>query len=173
MAIIQAGRHDVTVADHQLGRSGTGTPHIAVRFEDEHGAGITWYGYLTDGALNSTLKALDALKWDTAVHDGRIDSLNGTGVLVGTQATIVVENEEYKGEWHPKVKWVNELGGGGSAERMDAAEASSFAVDLRKKILAAKGPRPDTGPGQAHPVSPSTPPPGQTSDSMALDDIPF
>lgn len=145
MAVIGIGRHAVKVVSHQIGKSGTGTPHVAVLFEDAGGDRITWYGYLTDKALESTLKALGNLGWDAGAHDGRIDSLHGTELLVGADAEVVVEAEEYQGNVQYKVRWVNEPGGG-LGERMPADEALGLAAELRQKILSAKGPTPSAKP---------------------------
>lgn len=171
MPVIGIGRHAVQVVSHQLGRSGTGTPHVAVLFEDVNGDRITWYGYLTDAAMESTLKALSAIGWDPMKFDGRIDSLNGTDLLKGVEAEIVVEMEEYQGKPRPKVRWVNEPGGGGLGDGMSADEATSFAAQLRAKVLGASKPRPNGAPGPARSA-----PPKAKAGSVAGDlddDLPF
>ena len=174
MSVIGAGRHRVQVASHQLGKSSTGTPHIAVLFEDINGDRITYYGYLTDAALEHTLKALGALGWDPMQHDGRIDSLNGTDLLVGREADIVVEVEIYNNEPRPKVKWVNEPGGGGLGEAMAQDDANAFAADLRKKILSAPRPKVNTQPGPAKPAAPAkAPAPAGGLPDEFEDDLPF
>lgn len=171
MAVIGIGRHLVQVASHVLGRSGTkGTPHVAVLFEDANGDRITWYGYLTDAALEGTMKALGVLGWDPMKFDGRVDSLNGTDLLRGQEAEIVVEMEEWNGEPRPKVKWVNEPGGGGLGDGMSQDEASSFAADLRQRILSAPKPKVSAAPGHARPRPSAAVPAGVDDD---LDDLPF
>ena len=148
MPAIGIGRHEVQVVGHVLGRSGTGTPHVAVLFEDINGDRITWYGYLTDKALERTVASLQILGWNPAEHGGDIASLNGTGILAGAEAEVVVEAEEYNGDIQMKVKWVNERGGGlGSG--MGADEAATFASDLRAKIMGAAKPQPAKSPGPA------------------------
>ncbi len=145
--MIGAGRHEVRVVSHALTKSGQkGTPCVAVTFEDDVGQRITWFGYLTDAALEWTLKALAAMGWDSNASDGRIDSLNGTDLLAGNRVEIVVEEEEYEGKLRPKVRWVNEIGGG-VGDRMAPDEATAFATDLRKRILSMRGPAPTTRPG--------------------------
>lgn len=156
MGVIEApGVHKVVVVSHQLGKSGTGTPHVAVLFEDPAGDRITWYGYLSDKALERTIASLEILGWDSAEHDGRIESLNGTGILADNEAEIVVELEEYNGDVRPKVKWVNRPGGG-MGEAMGADEAATFSATLRQKILSAKGPKATTKPAAVRKPVPAT-----------------
>jgi hypothetical protein len=167
MPAIGAGRHAVKVVNHQLGKSSTGTAHVAVLFEDPEGGRITWYGYLTDAALERTIASLRILGWDPTKHDGRIDSLHNSGLLVDAEAEVVVEMETYNGETRPKVKWVNEVGGG-MGEGMPAEEALSFASSLRQKILSAQPPKPNSRPG------PARQPAGVGADTDGVDDdLPF
>jgi len=149
--MIGRGRHEVGIRSTQLTVSGEkGTPCVSVLFEDETGDTITYWGYLTDAALQYTLKSLAAMGWDSAEHDGRIDTLNETDLLVGRKVEIVVDEEEFEGKVRSKVKFVNEIGGG-LGERMAPEESKSFAAQLRAKILAAKGPKPSTAPKKPTP----------------------
>jgi hypothetical protein len=166
MSFENPGRHSVKVAAHMLGRSGTGTHHVAVLFEDEAGDRITWYGYLSDKAIERTVASLQVLGWDPAEHGGRIDSLNGTDLLVDADAEIVVENEEYEGKVRPKVKWVN-APGGGMGEAMDAVDADVFAASLRAKVLSAAKPTPNGAPGPAKRPEPAA------AGGAIDDDLPF
>ena len=163
MAVIAVGRHAVKVVSHALGRSSTGTPHVAVLFEDAGGDRITWYGYLSDAAMERTIKSLQALGWDPVANNGMVDSLNGTDLLVGRDAEVVVDTEVYNGEVRHKVKWVNAVGGG-LGEGMAADDATSFAASLRQKILSA--PRPKVN-GQAGTAK------APASGGNDLDDLPF
>lgn len=166
MSVIGIGRHDVQVISHVLGRSGTGTPHIAVLFEDVNGDRITWYGYLTDKALERTIESLQILGWDPAEHGGDLSSLNGTDLLAGAECEVVVEAESYEGETRMKVRWVNQRGGGGLGAPMDASEAATFASQLRGKIMGAAKPMPSKEPG------PAKAPAGSVEDDPD-DDLPF
>lgn len=174
MGVIGAGRHQVTVVDHALGKSGTGTPHVSVLFEDINGDRITWYGYLSDRAIEFTLKALGVLGWDPQEHNGNLATLNSTNVLCGAGAEIVVEEETFEGKTRPKVQWVNELGGG-SLEAMAETEAETFAASLRKKILSAPKPKVVSHPGPAKAAEPAAQPAaagGAPADDFD-DDLPF
>jgi hypothetical protein len=152
MPVVGIGRHAVKVVSHALGRSSTGTPHVAVLFEDVQGDRITWYGYLSDAAIERTIKSLQLLGWDAVASNGMVDTLNGTGLLVGNEAEIVVDTEVYNGEVRHKVKWVNEPGGG-MVEAMPQDDASSFAATLRAKVLSAPRPKPNSQPGPAKAVA--------------------
>ncbi len=164
---IGAGRHHVQVVGHVLGRSGTGTPHIAVLFEDVNGDRVTWYGYLTDAAMERTVRSLQVLGWDPMADGGRIEQLNGTQRLAGAEAEIVVEMETFEGKTQPKVKWVNEVGGG-LGEGMPPQEATAFSASIRAKILSAAKPKPNGQPGPAQgPVVSQAAGPGLD------DDLPF
>jgi hypothetical protein len=170
----------VRIASHGLSRSGQkGTPCIAVVFEDEAGQRITYYGYLTDAALEYTVRALETMGWKPAEHDWRVDVLNDTDLLVGNLVEIVVEEEEYEGKVRSKVRFVNEIGGA-MGERMPPDEAVVFATDLRARILTSKGPSPSKSPGAKPPPRRPAPParqpvpadPGPVDD-FNLDDVPF
>ena len=169
MAVIGIGRHAVKVVSHALGRSSTGTPHVAVLFEDAGGDRITWYGYLSDAALERTIKSLQALGWDLVANNGMVDSLNGTDLLVGRDAEVVVDTEVYNGEVRHKVKWVNEPGGG-LVEAMPQDDASAFAATLRAKVLSAPRPKPNGQPGPAKKPAPVTVPATEPGDDP---DLPF
>jgi hypothetical protein len=165
------GRHLVTVIDHQLGKSGTGTPYVAVQFESDVQLGdrITWYGYLTDAAFERTVASLQVLGWDPAAHNGLIASLNGTGLLKGAPAEIVLDEETHEGKTRMKVKWVNAPGGGGLGEAMAADDAKGFSESIRFKILSAAKPQPSSRPGPAKQAAVG----GGRPLSQPDDDLPF
>ena len=130
MATIGAGRVLVRVKGHQLGESAKGTPYVAVLFEDGRGDVVTWYGYLTAGALPRTVDALGVLGWDAQEHGGDVRVLNGTGLLVGARAQIVVEEDEYGGKVRSEVKWVNPV-----PAVLGAARAGELADELRDQLM--------------------------------------
>lgn len=165
------GRHLVNVIDHVLGKSGTGTPFVAVQFESEVQIGdrITWYGYLTDAAFERTVASLQILGWDPAEHNGLMTSLNGTGILKGAPAEIVIDEEQFEGKARMKVKWVNSPGGGGLGGAMEPADAQSFAESIRFKILSAAKPRPSSKAGPARQAAVA----GGRPLSQPDDDLPF
>lgn len=162
------GRHLVRVLGHVLGKSGTGTPHIAVSFENEAGDRITWYGYLSEKALDRTVESLQILGWDFQADNGLIDRLNGTDTLVNNMAEIVVEHEVYEGKINAKVKWVNAVGGGLAAAIPDS-DAATLAASLRARIMTSKKVAPSTRPSAAA----SSPAGVGAGNDDELDDLPF
>lgn len=146
MARIPVGTHEARVIATAIGRTGTGKEQIAVTFEDEAGNQSTWYGYFTEASLERTMKTLtEALGWDAAADDHRIDALHNSDTLVGHRAQLVVEDEEYQNKVTAKIKWVNSLGGGAPLkEQMNDMEAKDFASNLRKRLLAKGGAKPST-----------------------------
>lgn len=175
MSVMGVGVHPAKVVQHQLGKSGTGTPHVAVLLENAAGDRITWYGYLTDAALEYTLKTLGVMGWDPVAHDGQISSLNETDLLVGAEVEVVVETEEWNGEHRAKVKWINQPGGG-LGLGMEADDAKSLAAKLRKKILAAPRPKVNAQAGPSRPAARAAAPAGAAAGkplSDPDDDLPF
>lgn len=168
MSVIGIGRHVVRVVSHVVGKSGTGTPHVSVLFEDVNGDRITWYGYLTDKAMERTIASLQILGWDAVADNGLVHKLNGTDALVGAEAEIVVEMEEWEGKPTPKVKWVNEVGGG-MAKPLPEEEAATFAASIRTKVLSAARPQANNRPGPAKQPAAAGAPAADDFD----DDLPF
>lgn len=148
MPTIQPGTHLVHVKSHVLAKTSTGKEQLAVTFEDENGDLITWYGYFTDQAIQRTTESLKILGWKPEEHDYRVASLHGTDLLVGAEAEIVVENEEYDGKTRPKVRWVNSPGSaGGVREILTDEEAGSFSQRMRAAFVTAKPPAANSAPG--------------------------
>ena len=201
---IQPGRYMGTVTSSCLGRAGNGTEQIAIGFDvhlgvDQQSVPMTWYGFFTDRAWETTEKALRALGWDPAEHDYQLDALNPHDPyetpLKGAQAQLVLEHED-DGEHGQRIRirWVNSVGGGLVVkERMEAGEATAFSQNLRAKLIAQKGPqqrrpaapaRPVAAPAAARtataprPSAPATRPapaavPASQPADVDFDDIPF
>jgi len=113
-----------------------GTPAVTVRFrllELDGQPAVSWDGWLTEKTLERTIESLRHCGWTGT----RIDDLQG---LDAQDVQLVVENEEYNGNWYPKVKWVNGLGGGMRSEgALEGSELSGFARELENRILALGG----------------------------------
>lgn len=120
---------------------------VAVQFEITEGphAGrcLTWYGFFTEKTMVRTLEALRYCGWTS----DDVVSLEGMGNLL---VSIVVENEQQvggknDGTWYPKVRWVNQLGGGGPIkldQPMDMAAKRMFAAKMKmhaKQVPVVKG----------------------------------
>ena len=165
MPIMPAGTHVVNVTSHVISKSKVkGTPCVNIGFANEAGQHITYYGYLSAGALPYTMEALEVLGWDAKASGGRIDALNGSMLLVGAECQIEVEEEEFDGKKTLKVKWVNEIGGGFAAE-MEKENAEALSLELRALVLEhASGPKPQQAKTPDAPETPAEP---------AEDDMPF
>ena len=151
MGTVATGTHLVHVTAHILTKTGTGKEQLAITFEDEEGNRITWYGYFTEKTIDRTMETLAILGWDAEKYDHRIASLHDTDILVGAEAEIVVEAEEYEGRTRHKVRWVNAVGAGGAQDPLSAGEAADFSERMRAAFITAKGPQPNRAPRQAPP----------------------
>jgi len=136
---IPPGPHTAEVTAHALGTAKTGNQQIAVEFMFETGDRLTWFGYFTEVTLERTLESLENLGWIAGENDFDISRLHKTNVLVGNEASVVVQHEEYEGVTRAKIRWVNKLGGGGMRETMEPDEARSFAAQLRGRLVKASG----------------------------------
>lgn len=178
MGTIKPGIWDVVVDSTFLGKSRKkGTGYIGVRFKDDVGDTITAYLYTSDAALGRTIETLEMLGWSVEANNGDVNSLNETPLLVGAKAEIVVEDEEYEGKFHAKVKWINPPGGGGGrVEAMTPNEAMAFAAALRAKVYGTRaGKAPSAKPAarpaaKPAPAKTTAPPDDQGGDDS---DIPF
>jgi hypothetical protein len=89
------------------------TPYLWIEFvfdnekaTDGEELSIKYFGYLTDKNMPYVLGVLHALRWtgksimdlDNPIHDA----------IHGRKAYLTVDMEEYKGQFKPKVKFVNE-----------------------------------------------------------------
>lgn len=161
----QNGKYRAKARTWALGESSNKTPEIAVEFEitakgDYEGRSITWHGYLTEKAFKRTIESLRNCGW-TGDDLSAIDSMPN-------EVDLVVENEEYEGETHAKVKWVNKPGGLALKTPMSPESAKAFAAKLKSEIRAfdaANGKKATNG------GRPAAPPP--ESAPVTEDDIPF
>jgi len=93
--------------------------------------GLTWFGSLSERALNITLKSLvtmgfmgDDLSELVKNQENALDK--------NKDLELVVEYETYNGETRPKIKWVNDLGGG-FKNQMDSGTAVKALSGLKVK----------------------------------------
>ena len=197
---IQPGRYLGTVTSSCLGRAGNGTEQLAIGFDvhlgvEQQSVPMTWYGFFTDRAWETTEKALRALGWDPTEHDYQLDALNPQDPyetpIRGAQAQLVLEHEDDgEGGQRIRIRWVNSVNGGLVVkERMDPGAAAEFSQTLRSRLLAQRGPqtprrptappaRPTAAPAATRPASssrPAAPPPrpAPPADDVDFSDIPF
>lgn len=191
--MITPGRYLATATGSAIGRAKSGTEQIAVGFDvhvedpetkQQSAMHMTWFGFFTDATLETTDKALAALGFDATVRD--ISELNPEvpedSPIVGAEVEVVLQHkEDLDGNQRLEIRWVNRKGGGvAMKDRMEATEAKSFAANLRKRLLAARGPgagkpagaparpapaaagRPGAPASKSHPAKPQAAPEGQS-----------
>lgn len=184
-----------------FGKTSAGKPQVAVSFDvlvevPENEKRLTWYGHFTDLTFNRTIEALQHMGWvanpEAGVTGEDLRELDegGPGRLDVNEVDLVVEDEEYQGNWSVKVQFVNRAGSGAAVkDRMEPGEVASFAQQVRRKIRAMKAgsgqpvaaPQRQAAPARAAaPARSSTPrpspamPPAQPEPPpLQDDDIPF
>ena len=146
--MINQGKHRAKVKDWALGVAGTGTKQIGAEFDllDRPGETIAWYGYFTDKAFESTIKALRSMGW----QGSDLSELDGHGGgLDANEVTLVVEQEDATNEdgseqvddqgapvVYAKVRWVNSAGGVAMKNQLVGDDLKAFGALMRGKILA-------------------------------------
>lgn len=144
--LISKGRHlAVCSGSVQFGETGEGDnkkEQVVVQFvvNDEHSAfngwTISWFGYFTDKTIDRTFEALRYLGW---VGDelAELPDLAAAGQL-SNQVEIVIDHEEYEGEWQAKVRWVNKPGGGAVRLKkpLEGRELASFSARMKMRARA-------------------------------------
>ena len=161
--MIEAGTHQARANSWALGKASTGTVQVAVEFGLSDGRSITWFGPLTEKALEHTVKGLRACGWEGAdISELAVPTCG----LDKNEVELVVEVEEYNGETRAKVRWVNAVGGGlRMAATLEGGELAAFAAKLKGRILGldpSSAARRAAGPARP----PEPPPPGDA-------DVPF
>ncbi|WP_163869629.1 hypothetical protein [Myxococcus eversor] len=162
------GKYRARGVQGALGVAGTGAEQVAVEFQllgndgSEHyvGQSITWFGFFGDASLEHTIKGLRACGW----QGDDVSDLTGVDTY---EVILVIENETYRNETRPKVKWVNSMGSGVALkQQMEPTQARTFAQQMRRRILALEqgtGPRSTPAPQQQRGTQPhrGAPPPSQ------------
>jgi hypothetical protein len=109
---VRPGNYEAKAVKWALGKAGTGTVQVGVRFALLDRAGQptgptgVWYGALTREALPSTVRALRACGW----KGQDITELKGGGGLDANVVSLTVEEETYEGQTRTRIAWVNEPG---------------------------------------------------------------
>lgn len=177
---MENGKYHAIATKAELGTTSTGKEQIAVTFDfvDAAHAGrqMTWFGYFTEKTEARTFETLRTCGFKgTDLTD--LSSLSGETPTV----ELVVEAEEYNGEWRPKVKWVNNIGGSALKSPLVGDQAKSFAARMSAKMKAFDA---TAGKGAAAAVKPpatkaaparqaARPPAREEPPHPGDDDIPF
>jgi hypothetical protein len=137
--MISKGRHNARPLSVQFGYSGTDDkPQAVVQFEivgeNDPFAGwtISAFCYLHDKSWERSIEGFRHMGW-TGDDLDELPNLCDQGQL--GEVEIVVDHEEWEGEWSAKVKWINKVGGGVKLKKpMDGTQLKSFAAQMRGKI---------------------------------------
>ena len=129
---IVAGKYIAKALRGATGDTKNGTPQVGVEFEfTVNGSKETlwWFGFLTPKAREYTYEKLMVIEYNGDRDENGVfpeGSFNNK-----KEVQIVVEMEEYEGKSRPKIKWINELGGGKFAG-MQPSQCDG--VDLKKEM---------------------------------------
>jgi len=157
--MISAGTHKARACNAEYGTSkNKGTFCVEVDFVitdgPNNGEHITWAGYFTD---NSTQRTLESLRYCGCQFPGG-DVLNLEGIS-DQEIALVVEHEEYTTEHgeqkiRAKAQWVNRVGGGFFATKLEGDARAAFAKRMKGEVLAVMqaNPLPKTQPAQQRPA---------------------
>lgn len=125
---------------------------LEVRFQfknqDGGNASLNWVGWCSDGALKNTMRTLvTVLEYDGDEEIVRVDEKDPNFGMLKNQDCInrkkdvqlVIEMETYDGKDYPKIKWVNEIGGGQfSGASPEVVKNDLNAVGFKAAFLAIK-----------------------------------
>ena len=132
--ITKPGRYTATAKTVDLGQSAEkGTPYVSILFETEQGEDLTAFLYLSDAALERTVRTL------REVFGFNDDFGTVKEQVTGKQASIVVEAEEYEGKSRMKVKWINTVGGS-SGKPLENAGTLLAQLSAKAKRIPASAP---------------------------------
>lgn len=165
MPRLTTGKHNVEVLRASFTEAQSGTAGIYLEFGNEEGD-IDHTLWITPKTRDRAIETLGILGVDSAAIDDfgaicRIEDL-----IRGNWVSVVCEEEEYRGKWQVKVKWINPV----------RAEASA---DLKSRIYGAlSGKRaPVNGPAAPPPAKrPPLPPASEPPPNYPFDDsdnVPF
>lgn len=122
-----------------------GTPSIRIAFRTEsdvetgvlvseiENAPSALYGdlWMSEKTIERTIETLrDVLGWQGT----DFEELNAGNPLRGAQAWIVWDYEEYEGKHHPRVQWINAVGGGGGLKKAEPDVAARVAAQFNRLL---------------------------------------
>lgn len=108
-----AGKHRVTVKDHELGETSGGHGQLVVTFQDASGAQIRGY-LIYEGRAGFQLAALlTACDWSAPLNLDHTAEVKKA--IYNKWIQIVVVDEEYGGKMQTKIKYYNKIAGNAGA----------------------------------------------------------
>lgn len=127
--LLEVGEWPIRCLDFALGEAGSGTEQIGVlvQFLDgpNKGKRRTWYGFWTEDAAETTIKALRALGWKTGELDDLDDIINGEALAV------VVHEPDQKNVMRDRIRWINGNMGVAMKKQLDTAAKARLANRVR------------------------------------------
>jgi len=150
----ETGRFRAKAVEGAWGHTSNGTVQVAIQFQLETDAKLTWYGFMTEKAEERTMNSLLAC----GVTD--LETLAGLG---SDDVEVTVEHDTYNEKTRAKIAWVNRLGEGGVALKSKASpqEAKSMLSKHKGNFLKLQK---ANGAAPAKPKAPA---------AQQKDDIPF
>ncbi len=148
--ITERGTYRAHAIEVMLGQSSQkGTPYVGVRFQidegSQQGQSIRWDGYLTDKTAERTLGSLVLCGWtgdDISVFaNGDLNGIDKKSVyLVIEMEPYGGQDESKRGNFYPKVQWINAAPGGGAlaGAKMDPAKATAYGSKYKALAMAVK-----------------------------------
>jgi hypothetical protein len=135
--MLPAGTYRAQALDGHLGYTSKGKEQIVVKFVIVDGPqkdqALTWFGFFSDACFDRTIQSLRYCGWQG-------DDVSDLSGIDRHAVDLVVEHDEYQGKVTPKVRWINQIGGGLG---MSAAQAEEFARSIKSRIAGMKGAEPD------------------------------
>lgn len=135
------GRHRAKCCSIQLAE-GKNAVQVVIGFElldnERRGSGqfITYFGSLSDAAIDFTVEALRNCGW-RGDDLSELPELAESGGL-GDEVMLDVVAEQFEGKWRNKVKWVNKPGGKIRLEKaLSGDDLRSFASRMKSRVRAA------------------------------------
>lgn len=129
--MIAEGKYYARAHEWDLGVTENGKEQIAVRFRIEggpaDGQAIIWRGYFTEKTMVRTFESLRFCGW-AGNNVGEIPVLPNL-------VQIVVSHEEYQGKTHPRVQWVNRIGGPVVKNQLEGSARADFAKRMQAAAM--------------------------------------
>ena len=161
---LQPGDYRAKSIGAQLGKAGTGTEQVAVKFSllDFPQQTITWFGYFSPNAFDIAMRGLRSAGF---VGDDLSD-LSSLNEDVSPEVVLVIDNETYQGKTRAKVQFINSTGGVALKDALGDTEAKAFAQRMKGRVVAfdkatgtppAAKPAPKPAPKKAAPASDEVP----------------
>ena len=108
---MKEGTYPAKVCDYGIGETKTGKPFVGLQFEVENEGRINTRLFLTEKALDRTIKTLKRLGLSGDDLMVLVNGPEGKGLDMNREVEIVVEMEASDdGKEYPRVKWINSYG---------------------------------------------------------------